>query len=304
MRLRHIEVFHAIYTTGSITSAAEMLHVSQPSVSKVLHHAELQLGFELFNRVKGKLTPTAEAVALIDEVNKVYHQINSLKKSARNLKENLRGHISIAVMPALSLNLLPEAISRFHRAYPDITFDVQTRHHDQVPDSLFEYENDIGLVFNPQNLSGLGEVDIGSAELVCVHPSDVFADKAERLSIDDIRGHKFITISDSGPLGDILEEAFRQADFQASANIRVQTYYIAKNLVGYGSGVAIVDEFTARAEGPGDVRFSGFNPPLDFSIKGLFLENRPLSKVCESFLGVVKEVYADQQALAQSKVSP
>ena len=36
MRLRHIEIFHAIYTTGSITNAAKILHVSQPSVSKVL----------------------------------------------------------------------------------------------------------------------------------------------------------------------------------------------------------------------------------------------------------------------------
>lgn len=47
MRLRHIEIFHAIYTTGSITNAAKLLYVSQPSVSKVLAHAELQLGFQL-----------------------------------------------------------------------------------------------------------------------------------------------------------------------------------------------------------------------------------------------------------------
>ena len=53
MRLRHIEIFHAIYTTGSITNAAKLLHVSQPSVSKVLSHAEYQLGFKLFERIKG-----------------------------------------------------------------------------------------------------------------------------------------------------------------------------------------------------------------------------------------------------------
>ena len=61
MRLRHIEIFHAIYTTGSITNAAKILHVSQPSVSKVLSHAEMQLGFNLFDRVKGRLIPTEEA---------------------------------------------------------------------------------------------------------------------------------------------------------------------------------------------------------------------------------------------------
>ena len=45
MRLRHIEVFHAVYNCGSITGAAKLLNVSQPSISKVLAHAEQQLGF-------------------------------------------------------------------------------------------------------------------------------------------------------------------------------------------------------------------------------------------------------------------
>jgi DNA-binding transcriptional LysR family regulator len=55
MRLRHIEVFHAVYSCGSVTRAAEVLRVSQPSVSKVLAHAEQQLGYALFDRVRGKL---------------------------------------------------------------------------------------------------------------------------------------------------------------------------------------------------------------------------------------------------------
>jgi len=61
MRLRQIEVFHAIYTSGSMTNAARLLNVSQPSVSKVLAHAEQQLGYALFDRVKGKLVATPEA---------------------------------------------------------------------------------------------------------------------------------------------------------------------------------------------------------------------------------------------------
>ena len=57
MRLRQIEVFHAIYSSGSMTNAAVLLNVSQPSISKVLAHAEQQLGYLLFERIKGKLIP-------------------------------------------------------------------------------------------------------------------------------------------------------------------------------------------------------------------------------------------------------
>ncbi|MBT8142476.1 MAG: LysR family transcriptional regulator [Gammaproteobacteria bacterium] len=52
MRLRHIEVFHAVYLTGSVSGGARALNVSQPTVSKVLKHAEDQLGFKLFHRSK------------------------------------------------------------------------------------------------------------------------------------------------------------------------------------------------------------------------------------------------------------
>ena len=55
MNLRHIEVFHAVYVNGSVSAAARMLNVSQPSVSKVLRHAESLLGFELFQRAAGRL---------------------------------------------------------------------------------------------------------------------------------------------------------------------------------------------------------------------------------------------------------
>ena len=292
LRLRHIEVFHAIYSTGSITHAAELLHVSQPSISKVLKHAEMQLGFELFHRVKGKLVPTAEAEALILEVNRVYAQISSLKKTARNLRANTSGKIRLSVMPALGLNILPLAIKRFHEQYPDIQFNVQTKHFEDVPAALFEYEIDIGLAFNPESHSGLDSVDIGSGELMCVHSPDVFGNK-KKIQPQDLAGQEFISIVDSGPLGDMVEKELQLLDEPPDTRVQVQTYYIAKSLVGYGLGVSVIDEFTAHAEGPGQFLSTGFEPPMTFSVKGFYLESRPLSKVCQAFLQCFKEVFSE-----------
>ena len=63
MRLRHVEIFHAVFSNGSIRAAARALNVSQPSVSKMLRHAEDQLGFKLFTVVRGRTMPTDEAHA-------------------------------------------------------------------------------------------------------------------------------------------------------------------------------------------------------------------------------------------------
>jgi DNA-binding transcriptional LysR family regulator len=57
MNLRQIEVFRAVMLAGSVTDAARSLHVSQPGISRMLSHIELQLGLRLFERHKGRLRP-------------------------------------------------------------------------------------------------------------------------------------------------------------------------------------------------------------------------------------------------------
>ncbi|MEX7671402.1 LysR family transcriptional regulator, partial [Klebsiella pneumoniae] len=55
MKLRHLEIFYAVMTCGSLSRAAEALNISQPAASKALKSAEMKLGFTLFQRVRGKL---------------------------------------------------------------------------------------------------------------------------------------------------------------------------------------------------------------------------------------------------------
>ena len=102
MRLRQIEIFHAVYSRGSVTKAAKILNVSQPSVSKVLAHAEQQLGYSLFDRVSGKLVPTPEAHQLFAHVSRVFDSVDRLRNVAENLRAAESGRIRIAATPAFS----------------------------------------------------------------------------------------------------------------------------------------------------------------------------------------------------------
>jgi molybdenum-dependent DNA-binding transcriptional regulator ModE len=86
MRLRHIEVFHAIMQVGTISGAAQVLHISQPAVTKVLQHCELQLGMPLFERVRGKLYPKPEAHRLFAETEKLHRDLQGIRRLAASLK--------------------------------------------------------------------------------------------------------------------------------------------------------------------------------------------------------------------------
>ena len=85
MRLRHMEVLHAVYVTGSVSGGARALNVSQPTVSKVLKHAEDQLGFALFHRAQGRLSPTKKGELLFAEVTPIFEKIGTLRSFTAKL---------------------------------------------------------------------------------------------------------------------------------------------------------------------------------------------------------------------------
>lgn len=283
MRLRHIEIFHAIYTTGSITNAAKILHVSQPSVSKVLSHAEMQLGFNLFERVKGRLIPTDEAEMLFDEVDKIYQQMRSIKNTAQNIKKSEFGSINLGVSPALGFDVIPDVIAKFHQDFPNVTFDIQTIHNDEMMQTLLEHKCDLAVLFSPKSMPGLTSITLAQSELVIVYPKEKFPNCPSKLTLFDVCDLEFIDISDSGPLAEMLWSRIMEEDINFRSKIKVQTYFIASRLVAKGVGVCVVDRFTAEGNLTDNVAIASFEPALTFNINAVHLENRTKSKVINEF---------------------
>jgi DNA-binding transcriptional LysR family regulator len=292
MRLRHIEVFHAVYTCGSITAAAKMLNVSQPSVSKVLAHAEQQLGFALFDRLKGKLIPTQEAEKLITHVTDVYDNINELRRISENLRASDTGLIRIAMAPAFGIDLVPGAIASYLDQHPETSFEIETLHQHQVARALKQSRVDIGIVFDPPSIPGITVDHLASAEcVVLAHKSMGFGIK-RRLTLEDLDGLPFINLDTRSPLGALVASRMETSNIQFQNVAQVETYQMAKALVAHGAGVSIIDEVTANSTGHKDVIAWKLQPPLHFNIALLHLDNEPLSIVAQRFVEHLKIVVA------------
>lgn len=288
MRLRHIEVFHAIFTSGSITNAAKLLHVSQPSVSKVLGHAEMQLGFQLFKRVKGRLVPTNEAILLFDEVDKIYQQLNTIKDSADNIRNNDVGRISVAISPALGFDILPQAVAKFRQKHANVTFDIKTLHNDELQKHLVRHTSEVAIMFAPEKHSGIKQIWFGEGKMVAVYPKSLLPDLPKTIELSELLKHPLVSIWESGPLAELIQEQVQQQHLSPQNIIKVQTYFIAVNLVKQGLGVCLVDEFTARAQLDDNIAIAELSDPIKYPIKGLYLEKKPLSHVTEDFLNLLE----------------
>ncbi|PCI60211.1 MAG: LysR family transcriptional regulator [Gammaproteobacteria bacterium] len=288
MRLRHIEIFHAVYTTGSITNAAKILHVSQPSVSKVLAHAEMSLGFALFQRMKGRLIPTCEADLLFDEVDNIYQQLRSIRNTAENIKKHDYGRINLALSPALGFDVIPKALSNFKQQHQGISVNLLTMHNHEVLQSLHEHKCDLAVMFSPAPMSGVETIIFGDGEFVIMYPKYLFPQQPKKLSLKSLLDHELIGIGNSGPLDDLVWNRFMEEGVSLKSSIQVETFFIAARMTAQNIGICIVDEFTARCNLSNSVAIASFDPPLTFPVKGLHLENKQLSKACEDFVCHIK----------------
>jgi len=288
MRLRHIEVFHAVYTCGSITAAARSLNVSQPSISKALAHAEQQLGFALFDRQKGKIIPTQEAERLIHHVTDAYKNIGELRRLSENLRASDTGRIRIAMTPAFGIDLVPAAIASYLEKHPDTQFEIETLHHHQITRALRELRVDIGLVFEPPAAQGIKIDVLAKAKyVVLTNISMDFGDK-KHLSLDDLADMPFISLSTRSPLGGVLANRIETSKTELRSVAKVETYQMAKAMVAHGAGVAIIDEITARSKGHTNVIARHLEPGLSFKVAMLHIESEPLSIVTQRFVDHLK----------------
>jgi len=284
MRLRHIEVFHAVYTCGSITGAAKLLNVSQPSISKVLAHAEQQLGFQLFNRHKGKILPTREAERLIEHVTDAYRNINELRRISKNLGSAETGVIRIAMTPALGIDVIPAAIASYLVEHPDTMFEVETLHQHQVVRALRELRVDFGIVFNPPITPGIRVDHLANAEFVALTHESLGLGKNTKLSLEDLDEMRFVNLSTRSPLGQLLATHIEASNIKLHTVANVETYQMAKALVAHGAGVALLDEITARSPGHDHVTAYYMDPPIKFEISILHNVSDPFSILTQRFI--------------------
>jgi len=290
MRLRQIEVFHAIYTSGSMTNAARLLNVSQPSVSKVLAHAEQQLGYPLFDRTRGKLVATPEADRLFGLVSNVFDDVEQLRHVAENLRASDSGKVRIAATPAFGIDLVPTAVSSYLEEHPETNFEIETLHHDEIGDALLESRVDIGLAFDAVPPPGLIKDSMAEAEFYVIASPETDLGDGERVSVDMLTEFPFISLSGRGPLGRLLSSHLENHDTDLNKAVFTETYQVAKALVARGTGVSIVDALTALSADSNDVQYKLLDPPLRYTIDVLSFDAMPLSIVGHRFVEHLKNV--------------
>lgn len=281
MRLRHIEVFNAVMQTGSVSAAARLINVTQPAVSRTLQHAELQLGFALFQRARGRLTPTNEALALFPHIEKLFEQLDEVQRLAANLRHGqVADRLQVLTVFALSREVLPRAVAGFRQKYPQVQVHVQALHTPQVVSSLLLQEADVGFVISSVGQPVLEHETLAEVDMHCILPKGLLPPRKVRsqgMELADLVDLPVVALDGKDPLGMRINQACREHGVGLSPVVTVQTYHAALSMAEYGLGAAIVDGCTASAADRHKVHVVPLLPRITVGINALHLAQRPSS---------------------------
>ncbi|MEG2582220.1 LysR family transcriptional regulator, partial [Comamonas sp.] len=262
-------------------AAARLTNVTQPAVSRTLQHAELQLGFPLFERVRGRLTPTNEAMALFPLVERLYEQLDEVQRLAANLRH---GHASDKLLVlsvfALSREVLPHAVARFRQKYPQVQVNVQALHTPQVVSALLLQEADVGFVISSVGQPALEHETLAEVDMHCVLPKGLLPPSrihTQGMTLEDLIDVPLVALDVKDPLGMRINQACREHGVGLSPVVTVQTYHAALSMAEYGLGAAIVDGCTASAADLRKVHVVPLLPRITVSVNALHLAQRPSS---------------------------
>ncbi|MDQ2080645.1 LysR family transcriptional regulator [Xanthobacteraceae bacterium Astr-EGSB] len=278
IKLRQIEVLHAILSTGSVTAAANVLNVSQPAVSKQLQQAEQQLGFRLFVRDRNHIRATEEALALYREIEQVLPNIEAIQRLAGNLKRGAGKTLRVISVPSLGQTLLPAAFAALRATHTSLDIELRTQHTQELTRSLILREADLGFDFGGFDHPAIKRRALLDTEYVCITPSSWFA-SGKILTVGDLSTRSRIRMPAADPLSRRLTEHDAHAWEEIPSWLSVQNFHAALEMVGKGHGFALVDPFTALMSGNRNVSTHRLQPTLGMQLYCLTLRNRPISAI-------------------------
>ncbi len=146
LNLNHLRIFESVYRTHSMTLAASELHLTQSGVSQHIRSFEEVLGVKLFDRIKQKLVPTAQATLLFKQTAEGLYGIEKVLTEFKGGEKRLTGTVTIGMPVEFGTNIIIPMLSKFGRQHPNLKFSLRLDFASQLNNPMLEGDVDFSFV--------------------------------------------------------------------------------------------------------------------------------------------------------------
>lgn len=293
MEIRVLRYFLAIAQEGSITNAANFLHITQPTLSRQMKELEDELGQKLFTRGSRNIYLTAEGMLLRKRAEEIIEMVDKTAAEFSSIEDTVSGDIYIGGGETDAMRLIANIIKEMSDKYPKIKYHLYSGNAADVTERLDKGLLDFGVLIQPANLSKYDYINLPAKDTwgVLMRKDSPLAhkeyiEKADLLDLPLICSRQAIAPN----LSDNEFAAWFGEDFD-KLNI-ITTFnllYNATLMVDAGVGYAIsLDKLTNTIEA-GNICFRPLKPTLEAGLNIVWKKHQIFSSAAELFLQKLQE---------------
>jgi DNA-binding transcriptional LysR family regulator len=299
LTLRQVEAFKAVIENGTVSSAAEMLHVSQPAMSKLIAHFETDTGLKLFDREKGRLAPTEHGMRLYEEIDRIFAGVRQVENAAEAIRREERGQLAVGVMPALSGTFIQRATMGFLENRADVFCSVQSLSSHRIADWLATRKLDVGLASARIDNPYISMEPLMEHPLVCIMPLGHPLAAKSRIEPQDLDRVPFVTFNPDSNAGQCVSTVFERYRVKPRIVLAANISPTLCELVAAGLGVSLVHPLMVSGLEQRLV-IRRFEPAVLFGFRLCSSRDNRNARLVQAFVQQVR-ITAEQVSLAMSQ---
>lgn len=244
--LADLSLFRHIVEAGSITHGAGRAHLALAAASTRIRNMEAALGAPLLVRARHGVTTTQAGRTLLQHARLMLAQAERLREELGAYAGGLAGQVRVLSNTNALTEFLPETLSSFLAAHPNVSVDIEERLSDEIVGLIAEGVGDIGIVAGTVDASRLTTFPFRSDRFVLVVANEHPLARRTKIGFDDVLGHDFVGLDRASALQRFLADKANRVGRPLRLRVQLRSFDAVCRLVERNVGVGIVPETTAR----------------------------------------------------------
>jgi DNA-binding transcriptional LysR family regulator len=271
-----LELMVAIARTGSLTGAAQQLHIAQPPLSRRLKRIESEIGAPLFTRGRHGATPTVVGRTLVERSEAALDAIHRAEQDAADVATGRAGRLRVGVTPTLGAVLLPAALASFRHDHPDVRLDLvasgdSAELRSQVRDGRLDVA--LAVLARPPE-PGTRNALTGQQRFVLIAPRDLRLGRSGKVKRAALAGLPVVALTKGSGLRQQLDDVFDELGVTPDIAIETSEREMLVPFVAAGLGVSLVPEGFVTGRAPGCTLYE-LDPAVRRPVGAVVAKGRP-----------------------------
>lgn len=285
MDIHHLTYFMEVARHRNFTKAAQALHISQPSISKMIKVLEEELGVPLFARTTRQIELTDAGKAVLNEAQHIIHSFQNLKSELSDVMQLKTGNILFGLPPMVGASFFPKIIGQFNHKYPGITIKLIEVGSRQVEYGIEDGSLDIGVVALPVKEDIFEMFSFVKEPLMAITPLNHPLAKRDKLRLIDLKDEPLALFREDFSLHDTIIDRCHDRGFYPKIICESSQWDFIAEMVAAELGVALLPTTICRDLDPKRIKaISLIDPVIYWDLAIIWKKDKYISFATKEWL--------------------